>query len=837
MLSGTAGEYLQSGLTSVSLSRAGAAGQLAQTPGSAAGVSLPAVDPRLPLCQSAGTTRPGVTSHRRTLAPRPAAQAELAATTRPLATAGSTTLSCPAPAVRAPPAAGAPTPRRVSARWSSPPPATAATPSRPPANQTSPEPEARRQFGALQKSAPQLPVTVEVGGEKLTCHPGRPLNPEARAFQPCGPFLEVDDSIDLSPDILESLLADIDDHDDAAVDAAPPPPPCACHDLPKGSCPDFISRFLDLVTEVRDSGVPNMDGVRREIPPEDRQINPEVWGVLLANYFDRDELLAGLQFGWDFSLADSPLPADAEENLPSANQYPGHVDEYVATELAYGTLVGPIPTPAPWPVFRSPLGTVEKPRCPGKRRTITDCSQRGAGVNSWIRHDYHRGRVVQTRLPGTEHIVAAIKKTRLQYPGQKVKIFKSDYSRFYRQFITCPGLAPYFCVQWRGKLYFDRSWSFGNRGCCSSSQRYSRGVAWIYRTQVPPARGVQNSGLACRCPEECQCGDNLMENYIDDSLGVCPESRATWLFNAFIELVQALTLCLSSTPGHISAPATVCVVLGVVVDTDHNSISLPADKLADIRALLAVWCSKKSATPRELASLCGRLLWCARVVGPGRLFLSRVLRLKREADSRPGAMARRSISLDEEAQRDLQWWAGMVTVWNGVSFIEPRLTCDVSVDASSNGWEGGTPGLGCFFHATGEFIATGVPPGMREWRICDLELFCYVLCIRAWSHQWRGCTINILTDNEPTRMLLEGGRSRDRLRLAMAREIVGHQFVGDFRLHSTRIATRDNLCADSLSRLAEPGQWARFQSFVATHGVTPSRCQVQPQWFILAQPQ
>ena len=327
-----------------------------------------------------------------------------------------------------------------------------------------------------------------------------------------------------------------------------------------------------------------------------------------------------------------------------------------------------------------------------------------------------------------------------------------------------------------------------------------------------------------------------MENYIDDSLGICPGNHATWLFNAFIELVLSLTLKLSSTPGHISAPATVAVVLGVVVDTVHNTISLPADKLVEIREVLAVWSNKKSATPRELASLSGKLLWCARVVGPGRLFLSRVLQLKRAADGRPGAAARRSILLEPEIRRDLQWWSGMLACWNGISFIEPKLTCDVSVDASSNGWENGTPGLGCFFHSTGQYIATGVPESMCSWKICDLELFCYILIIKAWGHMWRGCSINVLTDNEPTRMLLDRGRSRDKLRLALAREIVGHQYVGDFRLHSTRIATGDNICADSLSRLAEAGQWERFQGFMASHGVSPTRCEVQPGWFTLGQP-
>ena len=326
-----------------------------------------------------------------------------------------------------------------------------------------------------------------------------------------------------------------------------------------------------------------------------------------------------------------------------------------------------------------------------------------------------------------------------------------------------------------------------------------------------------------------------MEPYIDDSLGICPASHATWLYNSFVELVEGLTLRLSNTPGHISTPATVCVALGVVYNTVENTASLPDSKLADIREMLEIWTSKQSATPRELSSLAGRLLWCARVVPPGRLFLGRVLSLKRQADARPQHLARRSIQLDRDFRLDLQWWREMVLHWNGRSFLQPKLTCDIAVDASTDGWENSTPGLGCYCYASNEFIATGVPTSMESWLICDLELFCYILCIRAWGHNWRGCQLNILTDNEPTRMLLEGGRSRNSLRLALAREIVGHQFSGDFRLHSSRIATGDNTYADALSRLWQPGQSDRFWQAVNDHGVAPTRTEVLPEWFTVSE--
>lgn len=690
-----------------------------------------------------------------------------------------------------------------------------------------------RRFNTLERQGPQVPIVHEINGHKLHSHPGRQLDPNAPVFTPAGAEVVVSRQDYDSLDALDSILAGVDDKEEVAVRAEPPPPPCSCCRGPQGSCKNFVAEFVDLVSAVLETGVPNMDGLRKELPH--KQIQPEPWERLLGTYFEKSILVKSLRFGWDFSLAADPRPLDCDSNLPSALEYPEHVDEYIRTELSYGSIVGPLPDDIPWQVYRSPLGTVAKPHCPDKRRVITDCSQRGKGINSYIRHDYHRGSYIKTTLPGTEEIVAAIKRTRLRFPGQAVKLFKSDYGRYYRQFLACPSQSPFLCVEWQGKKYADRSWSFGNRGCCQSSQRFSRAVAWIYRTQVPPARGVPNSGLACRCPSHCTCGDNEMEPYIDDSLGICPASHATWLYNSFVELVEGLTLRLSNTPGHISTPATVCVALGVVYNTVENTASLPDSKLADIREMLEIWTSKQSATPRELSSLAGRLLWCARVVPPGRLFLGRVLQLKRQADARPQHLARRSIQLDRDFRLDLQWWREMVLHWNGRSFLQPKLTCDIAVDASTDGWENATPGLGCYCYATNEFIATGVPKSMESWLICDLELFCYILCIRAWGHKWRGCQLNILTDNEPTRMLLEGGRSRNSLRLALAREIVGHQFSGDFRLHSSRIATGDNTYADALSRLWQPGQSDRFWQAVNDHGVAPTRTEVLPEWFTVSE--
>ena len=625
-------------------------------------------------------------------------------------------------------------------------------------------------------------------------------------------------------DVVEEVVAAVSADVLRDIVPAVPPAPCGCHQLPVGSCPVFIADFINIVQEVRShpSGLCNIDGAR--VPLRHRPIDPAPWDRLLVGYFDRNELVLGLTFGWDLSFLDNPCPRDAPVNHPSAYEHAEAIDDYIAVELAHGSLVGPLPADTPFPLFRSPLATVPKP--PDKWRTITDCSQRGVGINVWIPANVHRGKDATITLPGTTEICVAIRKVQVQYPGEVVVLFKGDFGRYYRQFCVCPSQSPFLAVGWREEKFADRSWSFGNRGACGGAQRFSSAVAWFYRTKVPPRPGVVNSGINCSCPGPCRCGCNQMEPYVDDSIGVAPQVHATFLFNSFIELVEKLGLQLSATPGHITPPSTSVTALGLLYDTARNTVSLPQEKLVAIIETLKDWKIRSHATPKELASFAGRLLWICNVVPPGRVFLGRVLATKRYADS-----VGRKIALDDDFKLDVAWWLDMVSPWNGRSFLVPVHSADISLDASSDGWLDGGPGIGGYNFVTHQFFATGVPPHMSAWYIGNLELFAYIIALSLWGNQWRGYSVHCLTDNEGVRFLLQNGRTRDPLRLKMARKIVGLQFRGGYRIESARITTEQNVVADALSRLGNADMWPRFSSICNTNGVVPCRVTVPAELF------
>jgi len=349
------------------------------------------------------------------------------------------------------------------------------------------------------------------------------------------------------------------------------------------------------------------------------------------------------------------------------------------------------------------------------------------------------------------------------------------------------------------------------------AQWTSEALTWVYRTKVPPSPGVENSGISCSCAGPCQCGDNLAYPYVDDVVGVAPAEFASHLFNKMLELMASLQLTPSKTPGHIVPPSEVCVALGFCINLSNNTISIPREKLDTIIALLLLWVGKVLATKREIQSLTGKLLFCSKVITPGRLHLNRMLETQRRANNLDTP-----VPLNENFQADVLWWLANIRHWNGISLLDHSPSGHVSVDASSNGWFDGGPGVGAFNHKTNQFFKTGVPDEFREWPICDLELLAHILAARIWHNEWRGQEIRGETDNEATHNFLLHGRSRIDRRLVMGRTFSAMEHQWDFRWRSNWLSTHDNKLADYCSRWGSVKAQSSFWSLCASLGISPT---------------
>ena len=578
---------------------------------------------------------------------------------------------------------------------------------------------------------------------------------------------------------------------------------CSCHGKPKGACSNYIDFIINFVQKVWDSGKSNQDYERQPLCYS--KLVPKFWKVGLSNYYDGEAVSDAVQFGWDLGITEGgpsllcDWQGSAPSNHPSARDYPDQVDNYLQKEQIRGVLVGPLPDNLPFPVYVSPLGTVEKPGSTTVRRVIVDSSYpKGRGLNSFIPKHFYRDRFVKIKLPNIDSIIQMVRNAKTKYPGCKLKAFKVDLDAYYRYINTNPGDAPYQCIVWRGQLYTDLSWSFGLSSAVQAAQRQSEALAWMYRTQVQPAPGQDNTGKICRCLQKCSCGDNEMCSYIDDFLSIVPEEQAQYLWDFFTkELVEKSGLKLSKTAGHLCPPADVIVGLGIEFDLVQNEARIPQEKLAKVGKLVSRWCVFKFANRKQLQELLGYLHHVSQCVRVGRLMVSRMLSELRAAyKTEP-----RQIQLSPGFRKDLSWWKFQLDFWNGRSILDySERNGVVTLDASKHGDFDRKPGLGAFNFDNCEYYHRPVPDHMVGWDIGDLELVNHLVVARVWGPSWAGLEITGYTDNQSAMHLLRHGRSRSELRLDIARDFASLQQRYEFIWKSDYVNTKDNVLSDCLSR-------------------------------------
>lgn len=119
--------------------------------------------------------------------------------------------------------------------------------------------------------------------------------------------------------------------------------------------------------------------------------------------------------------------------------------------------------------------------------------------------------------------------------------------------------------------------------------------------------------------------------------------------------------------------------LGILIDTCHFELRLPAEKLDRLQHILQRWENTTACTRAELESLLGHLSHAATVIVQGRTFLRQLFHLL----SRTRA-PHQLIRLNATARADLLWWRTFLQSWNGTSFF-PSLTPAAQVTSDASG--------------------------------------------------------------------------------------------------------------------------------------------------------
>ena len=524
---------------------------------------------------------------------------------------------------------------------------------------------------------------------------------------------------------------------------------------------------------------PNYRGAK--IPLQHTRLNIPRWKYHLTGYED-SQLVTYLEYGFPIGLTeDCPLLTPTLRNHGSSYQYYTYLDEFLSTGLERCELAGPFRTPPFLEVHVSPLMTAVKK--PDSRRAVFDATFGDMSLNNCTPQDTYLSEPFSYDFPKIEDFKRLVIKC-----GTGSFCWKRDLSRYYLQLPVDPTEYPLLCFVWRALMFFFCALMFGLRHAGLQGQKVTTAVTWTHR----------RLGLETESEEMY----NSL-NYCDDFGGVESElERATQSFNALGALLMDLGLIESTSKAH--PPSTSMPYLGIQFDTVAMKMSIPADKIEEVRELVSLWMKKSSSSKKSLQQLLGKLHWVSRCVKFSRGFMGRLITQLQLMHTVPD---HKKVKLSQGCRDDIQWWDRYLRRFNGVELLYPSdplmgLSLDqlLDTDALVNCGDAEPKGGGAYYGT--EYWSREFPDWLQDPAIpIHLKEF-YVVLVSAWiwAEEWRGKMIYIFSDNVAVVEVLEKERPKDPKMLQLLQEFLYIACTRGFTPVFRKVGTKENYIADFLSR-------------------------------------
>ena len=227
--------------------------------------------------------------------------------------------------------------------------------------------------------------------------------------------------------------------------------------------------------------------------------------------------------------------------------------------------------------------------------------------------------------------------------------------------------------------------------------------------------------------------------YIDDILllGDSPNQVETHL-KALVFLLTNLGFIINYSKS-ITTPTQKIEYLGLLVDSTSLHLSLPGEKLHQIRMEVNQIKQKSHITARQLAQLIGKLNATAQAVLPAPLFYRSLQGDLQRALSSNNQDYNTLLSLSPLSQEELSWWQEKLAHWNGKPLLHRQKSMIIESDASLQGW-------GAVCNGT----RTGGPWSQLEQQmhINCLELLAATLAVKSFVKDQKGISVLLQLDNQ-----------------------------------------------------------------------------------------
>ena len=417
-------------------------------------------------------------------------------------------------------------------------------------------------------------------------------------------------------------------------------------------------------------------------------------------------------------------------HLSTALEKPQVIDNHLEKEIGLGRMAGPFSTPPYDRMQASGLGVV--PKKDGGSRIIYHLSApAGSSVNDGI-----DPACWSLQYCSVDDALAEVRRL-----GKDCWMGKIDLKDAFRMCPVNPADHHLLSIYWQGKFYVDKCLPFGLRSAPGIFNSIAEAIQWIAKEKFNVSYLIHYlDDFFTASSTATACGENL-----EQTIGVCDDLGAP------------------VKPEKVEGPVKEIAFLGIHIDSNNMTVSLPHEKKEELRNKIEEFVNKKKATKRELLSLIGKLSFACKVLPAGRIFLRRMIDLSTTVKE-----LHYHIYLSQDFTKDLQWWRQILPGWSGSTFI---LEPEWSTPKSFHFYTDASGGISYRAYWNGHWFNGTWKEGQERKDIQWKELLVIVMAAATWGHCWTGKRIMAHCDNQAVCDIWRKGSSRNRDLMDLVRSL------------------------------------------------------------------
>ena len=289
-------------------------------------------------------------------------------------------------------------------------------------------------------------------------------------------------------------------------------------------------------------------------------------------------------------------------------------------------------------------------------------------------------------------------------------------------------------------------------------------------------------------------------NYLDDYLFI---ALIKALCNKQVKLFMDICsqICFPINLDKTFLADTQTVFLGFLIDTIHQIVSIPCEKISRGVNMIQYTLDKKNKKIRikQIEKICGFLNFLSRAIVPGRAFTRRMY-----ARINKNLKPHHHVRIDEEFRHDLETW--LVFLRHPSCYLHDFMdfTDDMgqAVDFYSDTSKNPMLGMGAkcqelwmFMQWEYEFIVQHDPS------IEYLKLYALTAAVLVWLKCFKNSRITIFCDNQSVVAMINNTSSSCKNCMVLIRIIVLQSLLHNVRLFAQYIPSKENVISDLLSHL------------------------------------